>query len=108
MSTRRAARVCFFANVTSFSTCGRLAFARTEPGKTNRHATANRLLRRKPAFAAHEQQRRLAIFLKMRDVRAVPVNFRRGGFGGDNDFWQSAIPAGNGDPAGDFTFSQRV
>ena len=71
-----------------------------EPRKTDRHAAANRLARRKMTFGAHEQQRRFAVFLKSGNVRAVQINFRRAPAGRDVDFRQAAVAAGDGDVPG--------
>ena len=44
-------------------------------------------------FMAHKNQRRLAVFLEMREVRAVRIDLRCTGFGSNDNFGQSAIPA---------------
>ena len=85
----------------------RLAFAWTEPWKTNGHAAANRLVWRKMAFGTQEQQWRFAFFLKSGDVRAVKINFRRAPAGGDVNFRQAAVAAGDGDVTGNLEFPQR-
>src|ERR1017187_4592559 len=52
--------------------------SRAEPWKTNRRTTAERFTRLEPAFGAHEQERLLSAWLKMRHVRPMQVDFRLG------------------------------
>src|ERR1039457_262610 len=83
-----------------------LAVTVAEPRETNRHAAANRLAGGEMAPGAHEQQRRLALLMEGRDVRAMQVNFRRAGLGGNNDFWQAAVAVYDRDAASDFVDPQ--
>jgi hypothetical protein len=84
------------------------AFAGPKPGKTNRDAAANRLVRSEQAFAAQEQQRWLAVFLELRDVRAVRINFRRAEPAGHHDFRQAGRVRNDLHPPGQFKFLNMV
>ena len=86
----------------------RFAVAIAEPRKTDGHAAANRPVRREITFAAQEQQRRPATFLKAGDVRAVQINLRRAQTRADIDLWQSAVAARDGNASGNFVFPQEA
>ena len=76
------------------------SFPCAEPGENNRHAAANRLPVLEAAALAQEQQRRLALLLKMCDVRAVQINLRHAPRRADFHHRQIAAPFLKGDAAG--------
>jgi hypothetical protein len=54
----------------------RKAFTRAEPRKDNRHAAADGFADDELASPAHEQERRLTIFLEPGNMRAEQINLR--------------------------------
>jgi hypothetical protein len=61
-------------------------FAGSEPWKTNRNAPANCFVSGEETFMAQKNQGRLAVFLELRQVGAVRINFRRAKPAGDVNF----------------------
>ena len=64
------------------------AVACSKPGKTNRDAAADGLVRSEQAFVAYKQHGKLAVFLESRDVPAVRINFGRAEPAGHHDVRQ--------------------
>ena len=83
-------------------TVGRFAFAWAEPGKDHGHTTANRLIGSEAAELTGKEQRGLAFFLKVRDMRAMEIDFGGAAVGTDFDLGQTSIAFHEGNAAGDF------
>jgi len=81
-------------------TMRRFARPAAKPGEANGDAAANRLAGREPTFATEEEQRRFAVFLKVREVCALGINFRVAGGGSDHDPGQTAAAGDDGDAPG--------
>ena len=84
-----------FPSLGSGKAMGRFAFARAEPRKDDGDAAANRRAGVEMAELAHEQNRRLILFLEMGDMRPVQINLRAAP--GRLDFQKGQIPVAFGE-----------
>src|SRR5437763_16926503 len=71
-----------------------MAFAGTKPREDDRDAAADRRVVLETTGFTHEQHTRLAIFLEVRDVRAVQINFGGAPIGCDGDLRKRAVAGG--------------
>ncbi len=86
----------------------RVGRVRPEPREDDRHAAADRLLRREFARGAQEDQRPAPRRLEMRDMRAVQVDVRRGEARGDFKPRQPALAGGEAGETRRFKAAQRI
>jgi hypothetical protein len=68
-----------------------MSAAHAEPGKDQRDSPANGLARFEPTGLAHEKNGHRPARLKVRDVRAVQINFRGTEIAVNNDFGEPAL-----------------